>query len=126
MNQQLVFISIFIFCACKTQSVPESPAVWQKIKLNFNNLDQEGLSGAQGNKVSMNYEFCIPNDPKKWKTVQRIDSSAELQMGAKGRVGCESQQWLVIGSTHQKNYQRVLYELASLPYVERIEQTFWE
>ena len=126
MNQSLVFMSIFLFCACKTQSVSESPAVWQKIKLDFKNLDQEGLSGAKDSKVAVNYEFCIPRDPKKWKAVRRIDPSAERHAGSKGRIGCSDQQWLVIGSTHQKNYQRVLYELASLDFVERIEQTFWE
>lgn len=126
MNQRLVFMSIFFFCACKTQSVSESPAVWQKIKLNFKNLDQDGLSGNKDSKVAVNYEFCIPRDPKKWKAVRRIDPSAGRQIGSKGRIGCSEQQWLVIGSTHQKNYQRVLYELASLDFVERIEQTFWE
>jgi len=58
--------------------------------------------------------------------VRKIDPSATVQKGSKGRIGCNEQQWLVIGSTHQKNYQRVLYELASLPYVDRIEQTYWE
>ena len=115
-----------LFSACKTQAVPESPVIWQKIKLDFKKLDPEGLSGPTGNKVAVNYEFCIPGDRKKWKTVRRIDPSATIQIGSKGRVGCTDRQWLVIGSTQQKNYRRVLYELASLPYVEQIEQTFWE
>lgn len=109
-----------------THPAKENPGVWQKIKLDFKHLDAEGLRGNQGNKVAVNYEFCIPDDLKKWKQVHRIDPGATRQIGSKGRIGCTDRQWLVIGSTHQKNYQRVLYELASLPYVERIEQTFWE
>lgn len=126
MNRVFVFISIFLFSACKTYQVKENPAVWQKIRLDFRSLDPEGLHGSAGNKVSLNYEFCIPDHPKNWKAVRRIDRSATRQVGSRGRIGCTDRQWLVIGSTHQKNYQRVLYELASLPYVERIEQTFWE
>jgi hypothetical protein len=125
MNHLSVFLSIFLFCACKTHQTKENPAAWKKIRLDFKNLDAEGLSGKQDGKVAVNYEFCIPNDPKKWKEVLRIDPSATRQ-GSRGRIGCTEHQWLVIGSTHQKNYQRVLYQLASLPYVERIEQTFWE
>jgi hypothetical protein len=126
MNHRIFFASIFLFCACKTPSVPESRDVWKKIKLNFNELDLDGLRGSSASKVAVNYEFCIPNDPEKWKTVSHIDPSAARQIGSRGRAGCGEQQWLVIGSTHQKNYQRVLYELASLDFVEKIEQTFWE
>lgn len=126
MNHTLVFIIILLFGACKTQTVKENPDAWKKIKMDFKSLDQNGLRGTADSKVALNYEFCIPDDPKKWKAVQKVDPSAQRQIGSKGRVGCDAQHWLVIGSTHQKNYQRVLYELASLPYVERIEQTFWE
>ena len=103
----------------------ENPDIWKKIRLDFRNLDADGLSGKPDGKVAVNYEFCIPNDPKKWKQVRRVDPSA-VRQGGRGRVGCTENQWLIVGSTHQKNYQRILYELASLPYVERIEQTFWE
>lgn len=126
MNHSIVFIVFLSFCTCKTQSVPENPAAWQKIKLDFRSLDQEGLSGPSNGKVAVQYEFCIPAEAKKWKAVRRIDPSAVRYPDSKGRVGCGEQQWLVIGSTHQKNYQRILYELASLPYVEHIQQTFWE
>lgn len=126
MNRVLVFISICLFGGCKTQEMKENSDVWKKIRIDFRSLGPEGLRGADGNQVSVNYEFCIPNDSKTWKEVRRIDPSAIKQAGSKGRIGCSENQWLIIGSTHQKNYQRVLYRLASLPYVERIEQTFWE
>ena len=103
----------------------EDPDIWKKIHLDFRKLDADGLSGPTGGKVAVNYEFCIPAEKKYWQTVQKIDASAS-KSGSKGRIGCHDGQWLVIGSTHQPRYQRVLYELAALPYVERIEETFWE
>lgn len=104
---------------------PEDAAVWQKIHLNFKKLDADGLAGPPDGKVAVNYEFCIPAEQKYWQTVQKTDPTA-AKSNSKGRVGCRNNQWLVVGSTHQARYQRVLYELAALPYVERIEETFWE
>jgi hypothetical protein len=46
--------------------------------------------------------------------------------GSPGRIGCGKTSWLIVGSTHQPNYKRVLYDLASLTYVAKIQETFWE
>ena len=104
----------------------EDPAAWKKVFIDFSRLDENGLAGPQSGKVALNYEFCIPAEEQKWRTVQRIDPSAQVQKGSRGRSGCEKESWLVIGSTYQKNYKRVIYELASLPYVARIQETFFE
>ncbi len=120
-----LFIFLTILCACKSQNPPENPAAWKKIKLDFKQLDESGLSGSGKGKVAMNYEFCIPALKKNWLEVQKIDPSAQKTTG-KGRVGCKEDQWLIIGNTHQKNYQRVLFRLASLEYVQRIEPVYWE
>lgn len=124
---------IFYACAavlssvsCRGPAAAESPETWKKIQLDFKRLDENGLAGPIGGKVAVNYEFCLPASEKYWKKVKNLDKTAVRQPGAKGRVGCNQSQWLVIGSTHQANYQRVLYQLASLPYIERIQQTFWE
>lgn len=109
--------------ACRTT---ENPAVWQKVRFQFDQLDREGLTGPPGGKVALNYEFCIPADTKSWRMVQRIDTTARQYEGSRGRIGCQKGQLLVIGSTHQPNYKRVLYQLAQLPFVERMEPTFWE
>lgn len=119
-----VFLLFFTACSPKPQP-PENPNVWKKIKIDFKQLDPEGLAGKGTGKVVMNYEFCIPADKKNWKTIQKIDRTAQRNTG-KGRVGCKDNQWLVVGSTHQKNYQRVIFQLASLPFVERIQEVFWE
>ncbi len=116
---------VSLACHRRVQS-PENPYVWERIHLDFSQLDADGLSGPPDGKVAVNYEFCIPAAEKNWQAVQKIDRTARRQGQSKGRIGCRDDQWLVIGSTHQPRYQRVLYELGSLSYVERIEQTFWE
>ena len=119
--------STFIFgIACHRKPVPENPEIWKKIQIDFRRLDENGLTGPIGGKVAVNYEFCLPANEKYWKKIKQVDQTAQKQPGAKGRVGCDGRQWLVIGSTHQPNYRRVLYELAALPYIDRILQTFWE
>ena len=119
-------MTAFSFAGCRPAKPAEDPSVWQKVHIHFKNIDENGLSGPSDGKVAVNYEFCLPQVEKYWKAVRRIDPSAQKQPAGKGRIGCTSQQWLIIGSTHQPRYQRVLYELASLPYVTRIEETFWE
>jgi hypothetical protein len=93
--------------------------------MDFKQLDTAGLAGPPKGKVAVNYEFCIPAEEKNWRQVHKIDPTAQKNPG-KGRVQCKDTQWLIIGSTHQKNYQRVLFQLASLPFVTQIQQTFWE
>lgn len=119
------FVLTLLLCACRSPKPAENPSAWKKIELNFKKIDTEGLRGGAKGKVAVDYEFCIPADPKAWKKVRSIDPSAK-QVKGRGRVGCKENQWLVIGNTHQENYQRVLYELASLPYVARIVETVWE
>jgi hypothetical protein len=111
--------------ACSPKSKPEDPSVWKKIKFDLSRLDENGLAGPPDGKVAVSYEFCIPADETKWREVQKIDGTAQKNSG-KGRIGCTSEQWLVIGSTHQKNHRRVLYELAALPYLQEIREVFFE
>lgn len=122
MKRPVLFVFLLILIGCKTEKPPESPDAWKKIRIDFKSLDDAGLSAG---KVAMNYEFCIPKDEKSWKKVKKIDPTLQKNKG-KGRVACKDSEQLVIGSTHQKNYRRVLYELATLPFVTRIEPTFWE
>jgi hypothetical protein len=125
MNRACILALMVVLYACTAQRPPENPDAWKKIKLDFKEINAEGLSGPPKGKVAVNYEFCIPAEEKYWRQVRKTDSSARKNTG-KGRVGCTEKQWLVIGSTHQKNYQRILFQLASLPYVEQIQQTYWE
>ncbi len=112
---------------CRTRlSVAEQTAVWEKVHLNLADIDQDGHSGPLGGKVAVNYEFCLPAQKKYWQKVKRIDKTAQKMTHSQGRVGCGSGQWLIVGSTEQRNFKRVLYRLAEQPVVLRIEQTYWE
>lgn len=93
--------------------------------MDFRRFDKDGLAGPEGGKIAANYEFCIPASEKYLGQIKKIDKTAEKSAG-KGMVGCSDKEWMVIGSTHQPNFQRVLYELASLPYVREIKETFYE
>jgi hypothetical protein len=121
----LLLVSSSLFLACSRELKADDPSVWKKIKINFKSLDNNGLSGPEGGKVAVHYEFCVPAEEKYVKAVKKIDPTAEKQPGA-GRVGCGNGTWLMIGTTQQKNHKRVLYELASQPWIKVIEETFWE
>ena len=116
---------LLLWAACHTRPTRDDAKVWQKVKIDLSRFDKDGLSGPPDGKVAVNYEFCIPKDEKKWKEVLKID--ADLQrLPSKGRIGCDDQSWLVVGSTHRPQFKRILYDLAALPYVARNEEVFWE
>lgn len=116
----------FLLFACQRKKQPEDPGVWKKIQIDFKKIDRNGLSGPIDGKVAVNYEFCLPAQENYWKKVKKIDRTVQKHAGSGGRIGCGKDQWLIIGSTHQDNYLRVLYELAALPYIEKIRETHWE
>lgn len=120
----LLAVMVYLY-ACTAQKPPENSDAWKKIKLDFKQIDANGMTGSEKSKVVVNYEFCIPAKEENWRKVRKIDATAQKNEG-RGRVACKDQQWLVIGAANQKNYQRVLFELASLPFIERIEPVFWE
>ncbi len=93
--------------------------------MDFRRFDNDGLAGPPGGKISANYEFCIPAAEKYLSQVKKIDGTVQ-RSGGKGRVQCSDKEWMLIGSTHQPNFQRVLFKLASLPFVKDIQETFYE
>lgn len=123
---KLFCFALLFILACHPKPQPQDANVWEKVHLNFRALDADGLMGPAKGKVALHYEFCIPNDEQKWKAVQKIDPSAQRQVASKGRIGCTSTQWLILGATNQKQYLRVLYDLASLSYVDQISETVFE
>lgn len=120
-----VFVGLLL-AGCQRKTPPEDPNTWKKVDINFKRIGPDGYAGPSGGKVAVNYEFCLPAVEKYWKKVQQIDRTAEKMAGSAGRSGCGPSEWLIIGSTGQANYQRVLFELAALPYVRRIQETNWE
>jgi len=132
MTKYILFAPLFslaAFCAIACngkKSLPEDPAVWNKVSIDFSKIDEKGLAGPPDGKVAVSYEFCIPAEEKYWSEVQKIDKTAQAMKGSPGRIGCGKSQWLVVGSTHQENYRRVIYELAQRSYVQKIQEAFFE
>ena len=107
--------------------VPDSKtSILQKCSFDFSTLDEKGLLGPPGAKWALSYEFCIPNEMKNKTEVERIDPTVRFFSESPGRIGCGSQEMLCIGSTHQEDFINVLRNLVALPYVKRIEQSYFE
>jgi hypothetical protein len=100
--------------------------VWAKVEINLAQLDAAGLRGSPDGKVSVSYEFAIPNTADCKAQVRAIDRTVQFMPGSRGRIGAAGDQCLCIGSTHQKNHRSVLRALAELPYVERIIECHFE
>lgn len=127
-------LSFFIFCffvftiACKTTkniNTPIDNCNVEKIKFDLNLLDKRGLVGDNENKVGLDYEFCIPNQEDKVNEVLSIDTSIK-KVQTKGRSACSKTELLMVGSTFNKNYKRILCRISQLEYVEEIKRTYWE
>jgi hypothetical protein len=97
--------------------------VRKKIGFDLTAIDTQGLRNGE---VSMDYEFCIPADEMALKKVQDIDAKVRLMKTSKGRIGCTKDQWLCISNTHDPAWKEKLMAIASLEFVERIEETVWE
>ena len=97
-----------------------------KITFDMATLDADGLYGPVGAKRALAYEFCIPAMAPHRAEVARTDPTVQFFALSPGRIGCGTHEMLCIGSTHQKDYRGVLRRLTELPYVQRIDQLFWE
>jgi hypothetical protein len=121
-----LFVSLYLLSqACRAE---EDPGVDPLSKITFalDQLNQDGLYGPPGGERALHYEFCIPKDPAHADRVRHIDPTVEIFPKSRGRIGCGPQESLCIGSTHQPGFKAVLLKLASLPYVRRIDQAFFE
>ena len=103
-----------------------SDADKQKIRFDLSTLNEDGLRGPPDGFRSLTYEFCIPAEQSCLDEVTRIDPTAQSTIGSHGRIHCPPDRHLVMGNTHQTNFRVVLFRLAGLTYVERIEESFFE
>jgi hypothetical protein len=97
-----------------------------KITFELDRLNQDGLGGPPEGLRALHYEFCIPGDAVHEAMVREIDPTIQIFPKSRGRIGCSGGEYLCVGSTHQPDFRTVLLKLASLPYVKRIDQTFFE
>jgi len=96
------------------------------IAFDLDSIDADGLIGPADGKRALDYEFCIPRGEDYVVEVRAIDETAQFFERSRGRIGCGPRQVLVIGNTHRPDFAIVLGRLAELPYVERIEQAYFE
>ena len=91
----------------------------RKVELDLAALDVDGLRGPPGGKVSVSYEFCIPDTAECMAEVKAIDQTVQFMPGSPGRIGAGKNECLCIGYT-RRDYRVVLNRLAELPYIRRI------
>lgn len=97
-----------------------------KVDFELDELDENGLVGPPDGKVAVSYELCVPKDQKLVDEVRSIDPSIAIHADSRGRIGCSPAEVLCLGSTHQRGFREVLEKLCGLPYVRRIERTWFE
>ncbi len=97
-----------------------------KITFSLEQLNQDGLCGPPDGFRALHYEFCIPGDAVHEAQVRALDPTIQIHKKSRGRIGCGPGEYLCLGSTHQPGFRTVLLKLASLPYVKRIDQAFFE
>ncbi|MBI9069460.1 MAG: hypothetical protein JEZ09_19340 [Salinivirgaceae bacterium] len=97
----------------------------EKINFDLSQLDENGLLGPTDGKVSIAYEFCIPESEIYINQVFAIDSSFGKYKSI-GLSACKNDQLLIIGNTHNKNFKSILCELSKLEFVKEINQSYKE
>ena len=120
----LVAILIITIASC---SLFKSKAVKQaesKMNFEFSKLYKNGLIKKRG--TSLAYEFCIPNNETYLDKIKEIDESISIYKSGSGRIGCSNNEILCIGETHNKDYKRILTQIAELEYVKSINESFFE
>ena len=121
-------LMVFFCAACAVASPqnPDAPEDFATIRFDLSRLNDNGLYGPPNGLRALDYEFCIPSGEPYVKEVTAIDPSASFHSRSRGRIGCTEDQDLVIGNTHQTGFREILGKLAALPYVTRIDQSFFE
>ncbi len=110
-----------LLAACSNAPDPRN-----KIQFDLGRLDAEGLQGPPDGKRSLSYEFCTPNTPEARAEVAAIDPSVRFSCSSPGRIGCGPGECLSLGDSHQNDHRQRLLALAALPYIRRIEESFFE
>ena len=126
----LVALAYLLICFSCTRpssiSSNENPEALSKITFDQEELREDGLYGPPDGLRALSYEFCIPMEKTFVNQVKAIDTTVRIYQDSPGRIGCSKGEFLCIGSSHQKNFRRVLIQLANLDYIKRIDQSFFE
>ena len=121
-NTQTIISGLFVALLTFTQAV-YAHTECEKITFDLGQISEEGLIGQGSGKRAMAYEFCIPANPETLAEIKGIDPTVQYSR-SRGRIGCQPDQYLCIGHTHQNRWREVLEDLAKLTYVKQINP-FW-
>ncbi len=78
------------------------------------------------NQQIIDFEFCIPKSKMAEQRVSEINTSIQFNESS-GRIGCNTDQYLCLGSVNSSPTSRdLLCRLSLLPFINRIDQNFWE
>ena len=118
----------FLFASCsENKKLQENDkSIVSKISFDLNLLNDDGLYGPPGGLRALDYKFCIPKNEKFKNEVMQIDTALQIYSGNGEKQNCSTNEYLCTGNTHRKNFRQVLLNLASLEYVKKIEQNYWE
>ncbi len=97
-----------------------------KIRFPLDGIRADGLSGPADGLVSIDYEFCVPADPRVLAEIKRLDPSVKVSLVARGRIGRREGQALCLGNTHQPDWRAILERLAARPDVAEIRRCYFE
>jgi hypothetical protein len=126
----LAALAVMLLCITpgdpRADTAASGSSATDKIRFDLSLLNDDGLYGPPDGLRALHYEFCIPAAEPYVEQVQAIDLTVEVMRGPRGRIGCTPEQYLCVGSTHQPGFRDVLTRLAELPFIERIEQAYFE
>lgn len=125
----LIFASIFIVGNTGGELVNqslESDYTLNKITFDISTTSRERLNSPPDRLRSVSYEFCIPAKEQFLTEVKAIDPSVIFHASSRGRIGCQTNQYLCIGTIQSPQWKEILLSLARLDYVERIDQFLGE
>lgn len=94
-----------------------------KINFDYSHIDERGF---RNGLAPVDYEFCIPAKDDALKKVRQIEPDVKVMKSSRGRVGCTDEQWLCIVNTMDDAWKKKLEQIATLSFVGRIEETFYE
>jgi hypothetical protein len=117
--------SLFLLGCERHPAPPSRASAWVKVELDLSGLDEKGLAGRADGKVTLAYEFAIPDNVTCRAEVRAIDRSIRFMRGSRGRIGAGPGECLCVGETGP-GFHAVLETLAALPYVKRIIRCDWE
>lgn len=123
---RLIFAFVVVFSLTFSPMVAFGNPPFDKINFDLSVISEEGLIGPPDGLRSLSYEFCLPKNEQYLAEVQAIAPRIQVYPNSRGRIGCNSGQYLCIGDTHEPGWREILLQLADLEYIEKINQSFAE